>query len=434
MEVISKETIKPSSPTPPHLRIYALNFIDHILAPSYVPLVFFYSTTSNQFLICDEISKLLKKSLSQLLSMYYPLAGRLRDQVSIDCNDEGVTFFVTHIKHNLSKILQNPKQEFINPLFGDQLHWKTMEANASFLVIQLNHFACGGMAISVCMSHKVADAFTLSNFIKDWASLTKNNGESPCVITAFPVLNASSAFPRGDLPIFPEYSPGKRSITTVCKRLVFDASKIKCLKAMMISQRVENPTRVQVVGAFVYKCAISALKNTNNNNQLMITTCLNVPVNLRPRMVPPLPEKSVGNMSWGFNVLSNIEEEEGLELHEMVRKIQQGLSSFCDTYVKRFGLHDMSFISECLKAVTTKRKNDMVVYILTSWCRFGTYEVDFGWGKPKWVTTMPCPVKNIIVLMDTRDGEGIEALVNMEEKELILFERNVELLGCVCFS
>jgi shikimate O-hydroxycinnamoyltransferase len=43
-------------------------------------------------------------------------------------------------------------------------------------------------------------------------------------------------------------------------------------------------------------------------------------------------------------------------------------------------------------------------------------------------------VKNAIVLMDTRDGDGIEAIVNMKENDMIMFEHNVELLQYVSLN
>jgi hypothetical protein len=43
IELLSRETIKPSSPTPSHLRIYPLSFIDNIFFRLYVPVIFFYN-------------------------------------------------------------------------------------------------------------------------------------------------------------------------------------------------------------------------------------------------------------------------------------------------------------------------------------------------------------------------------------------------------
>ena len=80
MEVITREIIKPASPTPSHLQIYPLSFIDHLCPANYIPLIYFYPNqsfepdnnggTSTIFKLCEERTKMLKKSLSEVLSMY----------------------------------------------------------------------------------------------------------------------------------------------------------------------------------------------------------------------------------------------------------------------------------------------------------------------------------------------------------------------------
>ncbi|KAJ1392447.1 Transferase [Sesbania bispinosa] len=425
MELISKELIKPSTPTP-H-KIHTLSFIDHIVAPNYVPVIYFYPNKAYD----HQGSKIsnLKKSLSKVLSIYYPFAGRFKDQVSIDCNDQGVSFLVTRIKTNLSEILHNPTETELNPLFPDELPWRDMESNATIVAIQINCFNCGGMAMSVCMSHKMGDASTLFNFINDWARMNQNPNEEK---TELPFFDAGdSLFPQSDLPVFPQVLFVKQN--TICKRFVFEGSKIESLKAIVTSKKVENPTRVEVVMALIYKRVVSALGLDNN-------TPLRIAANLRRRMVPPLPEKSVGNWVLSFPVSG--EKTGETELNELVTKTREGLSEFCDKTVKNFG--DFSFVCEFLKKVTSLpkpkevtasndcNKNQQVMkqslIFFASWCRLPAYEVDFGWGKPIWVTSIGSPVRNSVVLMDTKSGNGIEALVNMEEQDLGIFECDVELL------
>lgn len=215
MELISREFIKPSTPTPPHHKIHPLSFIDQIVARSYVPIVYFYPNelpSQNEYDNNQLESKIsiLKKSLSKLLSIYYPFAGRFRDQVSIDCNDEGVSLLVTRIKSNLSEILQNPNEALLNPLFPDELQWKVMEdsnpsAITSIVAIQINCFACGGIAISVCMSHKVGDGSTLFHFVNDWA--TMNRATATSSTPSFPYYK--KIFGYFFSPNYKEYKPPK---------------------------------------------------------------------------------------------------------------------------------------------------------------------------------------------------------------------------------
>jgi hypothetical protein len=117
LEVISRELIKPSSGTLPHLRDYNLSYFDQISARMYVPLVLFYNPC-NTSISTSEISNLLKKSLSETLAFYYPFAGRIKDRDFIDCNDEGVVFLEAKVKLKLPEILKNPKAEVLDLLFA----------------------------------------------------------------------------------------------------------------------------------------------------------------------------------------------------------------------------------------------------------------------------------------------------------------------------
>ncbi|KAL7170180.1 hypothetical protein ACSBR2_035104 [Camellia fascicularis] len=90
--VISRNTIKPSTPTPPNLSHFQLSFLDQIVNRNIVPLIFYYPLG-----IFEDDSKAtnltrsdqLKKSLADVLTKFYPLAGRLKEDLYIDCNDEG---------------------------------------------------------------------------------------------------------------------------------------------------------------------------------------------------------------------------------------------------------------------------------------------------------------------------------------------------------
>ncbi|XP_015894412.3 acyltransferase Pun1 [Ziziphus jujuba] len=424
VETISRETIRPFSPTPPEKRLYNLSFLDHFNPSIYVPIVYFYTNQSSDIgsINSSNISNQLKKSLSKALALYYPFAGRIKDRVSIDCNDDGVVFVETRIKCKLSEVLENPKEEILELLFADRLQWKDWSSN-SFLAIQISFFESGGIAIGFCISHKLADTATMINFINLWASIARNSGVDHQE-TLFPEFNAASRFPHhDDLPLIPEAKIAKGNSHS--KRFVFTASKIDALKAE-VADKVQNPSRVEVVTAIIHKAAISASKSSSggsSNPNVLVQS-----VNMRTRTNPPLPETSVGNMSWFYAVPSMGEKE--IKLHDLVGKLKESLTSFCKKYAERFIGKDWSkLIMECMK--DTKQLfhgNNLVVYRYSSWCRFPLYEADFGWGKPIWVTIGSCELKNSIIMMDTRGGDGIEAIVNLEKEDMDVFENDLELL------
>lgn len=115
MEIISKEFIKPVSPTPNHLKSYEYSILDQFAPSNYIPILLYYhppppSLQENNHMINSSRLKHLKKSLSEILARYYFLAGRLRnDTASVDCNDEGVPFLEAFV-HNqrLEDILNDP--------------------------------------------------------------------------------------------------------------------------------------------------------------------------------------------------------------------------------------------------------------------------------------------------------------------------------------
>lgn len=425
VEIVSRETIKPSTPTLPHYRTYNLSFLEQLNPRTYTPIVYFYpkeaSASDHYPNFCDK-SNQLKKSLSETLAIYYPFSGRIKDRVSIDCNDEGVIFVEARIKVQLSQILEQPKDEVLDLLFTDKLQWNDDSNLTVILAVQVSFFDCGGMAIGICMSHKVADTSTMINFINDWAAMTRDHKADQYVS---PKFIAATVFPRGEIPLPPESVIEKGDC--ISKRFVFDASKVAALKTL-VCDKVQNPTRVEVVTSFIHRCVISALKSNSgslsNPNTLLIQT-----VNMRARMVPPLPKSSVGSMVWYYAV-STAEDESVIELHELVTQMKERMAQFCGTYLEKFGKEWPSIFLECMEE---SRKSfhiqNLVVYRCSSWCRFPIYEADFGWGKPIWVTIASCVLKNTIFLIDTRNGEGIEVYVNLEKQHMDMFERDPELLA-----
>ncbi|XP_028779018.1 vinorine synthase-like [Neltuma alba] len=161
-------------------------------------MVYFFKSddVANKFNI-NQASNLLKKSLSQVLSHYYPLAGRLiTTNLVVDCNDEGVPYVETRVRCHLSTVVDNPSPADVRKL----LPYDMDEIVDTVLGVQFNVFDCGGIAVGVCLSHKIADALSYFQFIKSWAAMAR--GEAEKIRTHF---QSSSLFPPKHVGIRPEF-------------------------------------------------------------------------------------------------------------------------------------------------------------------------------------------------------------------------------------
>ncbi|KAK3013153.1 hypothetical protein RJ639_008576 [Escallonia herrerae] len=410
-QIISREIIKPSSPTPLDLRTYKLSLLDQLTTHIYIPIVLFFSNEvaadhnpSSNF---TERSLRIKGSLSKTLARYYPFAGRLKNDILIDCNDEGVDFVEAKTKSKLSEFLNKPESGALGLLFSDGFLWKDSCEDTSLLGIQVTFFACGGMAISLSISHKIADGCTISTFLSDWAAISYPSGKevSPEFI-ATSILHLDVPF------VVPGIELEKRDCIT--KRFVFDAPKIAKLKAMAAdSGAPQNPTRVEVVTALLYKCAVAA---SSAKNSLLIQL-----VNMRARVVPPLSSTSVGNFSWYFTTTPKRESE--TKLQDYVRGLRDGIGQLCDKNVNNLKVNDW------LLAVLASTEDVKVLFDDLDIYRYPLYKVDFGWGKPVWLRMADGVVKNTFVLFDDGKGDGIEAFVTLEEEDMAIFQSDEELLA-----
>ncbi|OWM70590.1 hypothetical protein CDL15_Pgr014263 [Punica granatum] len=68
---------------------FKLSRLDQLIVPPYATVILFYPSNSEPDPSLDVPQKidLLKKSLSQILAHFYPLAGKIRDDFSIECDD-----------------------------------------------------------------------------------------------------------------------------------------------------------------------------------------------------------------------------------------------------------------------------------------------------------------------------------------------------------
>ncbi|XP_038725611.1 stemmadenine O-acetyltransferase-like [Tripterygium wilfordii] len=433
VKTISREFIKPSSPTPNHLRTYKISLLDQFAPPVFFPYLVFHQ--AKQAASVTQTSQLLKNSLSKTLSFYFPLAGRAIDNLSIDCNDEGACYINARVNCSLWDYLKQPVISDLLKFLPDVVY-SEVKPGGPVAVIQETVFSCGGIAIVLVVPHTIFDAACLIIFMRTWAAIARgSNGDervpSPN-FTASSIFPQTSSFPQEVTAAALASALDKKNADVVVRRFVFDGSVVADLKAKAMRSGVQNPTRAEVVFAFLLKCLMSALKAKSGGHQkaMLVTQA----VNMRRKAVPAFSETSVGNFIWVAAMLCQVEET---EWSSYVRQMREAMSPVNGELLKRLqgdgGLETLSKATKELGESLSKALSNGAEQIgFNSFCNIGVYDADFGWGKPIWIPSFIWAVTRpffSIHFLDTKHGSGIEAWLGLDEQFMNLLEQDRELLS-----
>lgn len=211
-QFISKQIIKPSSPTPQNLRPFKMSFIDQLCPIMHIPILLFYPNTEKDHVAHQDRLERLKTSLSKTLTHFYPMAGRVsKDNQIIEFDDEGVEFCETRVDGFLSDIFKQPDADFLHQLEPVQdAHLESV----FLLKVQVNLFKCGGMVIGVSSSHKITDGSTMGLFIKAWSC----NANGCFNESMLPKYILEPYFPSMEFLKNPPPFAGRKSSNTVQRR------------------------------------------------------------------------------------------------------------------------------------------------------------------------------------------------------------------------
>ncbi|KAL6283256.1 hypothetical protein ACE6H2_014185 [Prunus campanulata] len=343
-----------------------------------------------------EISKHLKKSLSEVLTLFYPLAGRLRvENHFVDCNDEGIPYLEGQVKPRLCDFLNDPVPDDLHKFVPFEPH----DHNEFALGVQLNMFECGGFAIGLSVSHKLANGLSMLMLTKTWAAISCGENDNFEAKIEHPEFVSATLFPPKEMNGY--YSHAGITKNKVTKRFMFDASAIEDLREKYtgLENNERHPSRVETLSAFIWRRFVEATKgdpyqNIDDENKLHMVIQT---VNLRPRIDPPLPQNSFGNICHFFMICSSgdddYDDEDEESCHGMVRRVREEISKIDKDYVKRLQQGDEHFkFMNRLAQSSIRSGGKVVTSYFSSLCRFPLYDMDFGWGRPAWVGIQPLPL------------------------------------------
>ncbi|XP_019198383.1 PREDICTED: vinorine synthase-like [Ipomoea nil] len=284
------------------------------------------------------------------------------------------------------------------------------------LGVQVNYFLDGGIAVGVCVSHKIADALSMVNFVNAWALIAREGDAAEILPPNFGLV--PSLFPPTTMDLTGSEFSATLGVATrekvVTRRVVFNKENLAALKksAEAESSRVGDPTCVEAVSAFLWKHFREASRKKFQHGSVKKTFRATHNVNLRARMNPPLPDVTFGNLWSLANTTETSPEDDDLvfQLRTSIREIN---AEYVEALQNGKGQSEhLRKLHECYRG-----EGEAEFLEFTSLCRFPIYEVDFGWGRPVWACITNLLYKNIIILMSTKCGDGIEAWITMGEED-----------------
>ncbi|KAL7106346.1 hypothetical protein ACP275_07G107100 [Erythranthe tilingii] len=431
VKVVSRKLIKPCTSTPPNLKKYKLSYMDERIPPINVGVILFYPPSSN-YTTKQKISHQLEESLSKILPEFYLLAGRhITNDHVVDCSDQGAEFLEAEAADvDLTDLLRIKEAELLNDFLPTKFYQVDKSPTDPLLSIQITELmSCGGLVISVSVCHRIFVASSLGTFIMAWSNSTNdNNNHHPIAIC--PSFKSPSLFPGTNLsPVRASYDP-----SIGFKRFSFGKDAIASLRKKL--SRLGPPTRisrVRLVCAVMAK-ALFGVDRAKHDGGESRSCLVSQAVNMRGRTTPTLQKHSCGNLVlFSLTPFFNIPAAETTNGDDVVIGIEQLVGILGDSLERT--------IADCAKPFSpgwhtvmmgpvadmfAKLRSGEINYSITfsDWSKFGFYEADFGWGKPVGAGIGIMPRENSVILMDNKEGDGIEAWVKLNRDDMSLFEQD----------
>ncbi|KAH9324624.1 hypothetical protein KI387_004802, partial [Taxus chinensis] len=324
-----------------------------------------------------------EESLAKTLLYFYPLAGRLaisaEGVVYIDCNDTGADFIEASAAADigLADVTTEKRGQCCSSAVcfecRDQYR-RPVSAPLSCSGNEAERRACSGIH---CKTMQFIDGTSLWHFIKSWAQLCREPSSlTPC--NSLPPLHTRS-FCNTSTPVnlnlhhFKTRTLHQNSPQQFREKIFhFTSETIVALKkqANKSASKDETISSFQALCAHIWQ-AITRARGISSTEK----TTFKLPVNCRPRLVPPLPRSYFGNaiQMVGATVAAGDLLERGLD--HAARVLHRIISAHQDPNI-RAELEKPPTIIEIDKYIP---KNCVS---MGSSPRFPMYDSDFGWGRP----------------------------------------------------
>ncbi|XWS70485.1 hypothetical protein CRYUN_Cryun03dG0052100 [Craigia yunnanensis] len=422
--------------------------------PMLMYVVFFYkSSCAYQNLSLDLIFSSLKSGLEETLSNWYPAAGRLSlnsndGKLNLWCNNNGAVLVeaVTN-----AKIIELGDLSQYNEFFEYLAYKPVFQGNFSempLIVAQVTKFGCGGYSISIGVSHSLFDGPATYDFLHAWASnsailkekrgtelykpvhergalLVGNQGltklpESGSSVTRAAAIDHLYQLIKQAIAgqnFGPDTKFGARSLpdvgdsNLVLKTFHLSGAMIESIKSKVYGERRGSfsCSSFELLAAHLWKARTKALGVRKG-----AMVCLQFAVDIRNKMLPPLPKGFSGNAYVLASVALTAEELEGGSHEATVEKIREAKNSISNDYVIAY--------NQALDGPqgTLPPMNELT--LVSDWTRMPFHRIDFLHGEAAYVSPLLSPIPQVAYFMQNpNDLRGIDVRIGLLPQTLNAF-------------
>ncbi|KAL2338667.1 hypothetical protein Fmac_013113 [Flemingia macrophylla] len=403
---------------------------DQIGTITHVPIIYLYRPPQNWLSHNNAtMAATLKDSLSRVLVPFYPLAGRLHwignGRLELHCNDKGVQFVEAESTSTLQDLGDfSPSSEYHHLV--PTVDYTLPIHDLPLVLVQLTNFKCGGISLSINISHAVADGPSALHFMCEWARLARGEtlqtapfldrrvlraGEPPLAV--FPTTrHVHTEFDHPPLLLGQTGYTEERKKKTTVAILKLSKRQVETLRKTANESWCEHSngrgySRYESVTGHVWRSACKARGHREKQ-----PTALGVCVDSRGRMQPPLPKGYFGNATLDVVATSVAGDLVSKPLGYAASRIREAIERVSDEYV-RSGIEflkrqeDLSRFQDLYAMGSEKgpfygNPNLGVV----SWLTLPIYGVDFGWGKELYMGPGTHDFDGDSLLLPGPDGDG----------------------------
>ena len=447
-KMVSIQSSYPVTPSKPTSNVKLFSLCEQIKLRTHAPSFYAYNKPSSTSKIDIHT---LRDTLSQALSIYYPLAGRLSwiegGKWELHCNDKGALLIeATCSGKSLDDLGDFVPTGLVSQLIPDIDYGVPIE-EMPLLVVQLTRFGCGGVTVGVAVCRGVIDGTGGMRFINTWAKLARGEtldpSELPCHDRT--LLNSRRFMHSGFHDDHSEFGTpppwlGRKGVgdtRVVVEAVHLTSEQVKKLKMEAMTNNnvasgegaIRPFSTFEVIAGHVWR-SVSKARYEGNSDQ---PTRLSTLVNCRNRLRPPLPAIYVGNAAFptvtptcSFGDLmqkpvsfaaEKVKEAIERVNDEFVRSALDYIASAEDMNLVRYNFH---YPAKSVHMGPSKGNPNLFV---VSWMNFSYKDANFGWGEPFYFGPGYMDAEGKAFILNKANGDGLIIAIALDSSHVGAFKK-----------